>query len=173
MHTFLSKRRSRTSLLIIAIRRFLVSNTHVGNLLEHLRIAQWDILDFIVNPEYQTITWPDGYWPKDQGDAEKWNSSVKNFRKDRKDLEAMVEDNSIDLYSPIPHAPDYTIFREIVIVIDHNFISYWSTANAAKSIRDLADKLIPVLLSEKLYIKTMEKGEFHFLQQLDKSRIIS
>ena len=90
------------------------------DLLEHLRIAQWDILDFIMNPKYQTITWPDSYWPKDKGDAEKWRHSVKNYLNDRKDLEAMVEDNAIDLYSPIPHAPDYTIFREIVIVIDHN-----------------------------------------------------
>jgi len=90
------------------------------DLLEHLRIAQWDILDFIVNPEYQSKTWPDDYWPKDNGNTENWNRSVNNFLNDRKDLEAMVEDNTIDLYGPIPHAQDYTIFREIVIVIDHN-----------------------------------------------------
>ena len=90
------------------------------DLLEHLRIAQWDILDFIMNPEYQSKSWPDNYWPKDKGDSEKWKSSVKNFLNDRKELEAMLEDSAIDLYSPIPHAPDYTIFREIVIVIDHN-----------------------------------------------------
>ncbi len=90
------------------------------DLLEHLRIAQWDILDFVVNPEYQSITWPDDYWPKDKGDAEKWKSSVNNYLNDRKGLEAMVEDNAIDLYNPIPHAPDYTILQEIILVIDHN-----------------------------------------------------
>ena len=90
------------------------------DLLEHLRIAQWDILDFIMNPEYQSKSWPDNYWPKDNGDAEKWKNSVKNFLDDRKEIEAMLEDSAVDLYSPIPHAPDYTIFREIVIVIDHN-----------------------------------------------------
>ena len=90
------------------------------DLLEHLRIAQWDILDFIMNPEYQSKSWPDNYWPKDKGDAEKWKNSVKNFLDDRKEIEAMLEDSAVDLYSPIPHAPDYTIFREIVIVIDHN-----------------------------------------------------
>lgn len=90
------------------------------DLLEHLRIAQWDILDFILNPEYKSKTWPDDYWPKDQGDKEKWEQSVKKFLEDRKKLEAMVEDKSKDLFGPIPHAPDYTIFREIVIVIDHN-----------------------------------------------------
>jgi len=90
------------------------------DLLEHLRIAQWDILYFIMNPKYETKSWPDDYWPKDKGNAEKWKNSAKNFLNDRKDLEVMLEDYAIDLFSPIPHAPDYTIFREIVIVIDHN-----------------------------------------------------
>ena len=90
------------------------------DLLEHLRLAQRDILDFTVNPEYQSKSWPDNYWPKDKGDAEKWKNSVKNFLDDRKEIEAMLEDSAVDLYSPIPYAPDYTIFREIVIVIDHN-----------------------------------------------------
>ena len=90
------------------------------DLLEHLRIAQWDILYFLKNPDYQSISWPDSYWPKDKGDNEKWNHSVKNYLNDRKDLEAMVEDPATDLYSPIPHAPDYTIFRDIILVIDHN-----------------------------------------------------
>ena len=90
------------------------------DLLEHLRLAQWDILDFILNSEYQSKTWPDSYWPKDKGNAQKWKRSVKDFLIDRKKLEAMVEDKTIDLYGPIQHAPDYTIFREIVLVIDHN-----------------------------------------------------
>ncbi len=90
------------------------------DLLEHLRLTQWDILDFILNSEYQSKTWPDSYWPNDKGNAEKWKRSVKDFLKDRKELEAMVEDNAIDLYDPIPHALDYTIFREIILVIDHN-----------------------------------------------------
>ena len=90
------------------------------DLLEHLRIAQWDILDFIVNPDYQSIKWPDGYWPEEEGDAEKWNRSVKRFLNDRKQLENMVKNKTTDLYGPIPHAPDYTIFREIMLVIDHN-----------------------------------------------------
>ena len=90
------------------------------DLLEHLRIAQWDILDFIENPNYKPIEWPDAYWPKDKGDAEKWQASVKNYLHDRKKLEAMVMDNAIDLYSPIPHIPDRTIFQEILIIIDHN-----------------------------------------------------
>jgi uncharacterized damage-inducible protein DinB len=90
------------------------------DLLEHLRLAQWDILDFIVNPDYKSKQWPDGYWTKDKGDTEKWESSVNKCLKDLRDLEAMVNDHTIDLYSPIPHAPDYTIFQEIILVINHN-----------------------------------------------------
>jgi len=90
------------------------------DLLEHLRVAQWDILDFIVNPDYKPIEWPDGYWTKEEGNTVMWNQSVKNYLRDRKKLETMVDDNTIDLYSPIPHAPDYTIFQEIMVIIDHN-----------------------------------------------------
>lgn len=89
-------------------------------LLEHLRIAQWDILDFIVNPDYKSMKWPDGYWPSVKGDPNNWEQSVSGFLKDRKKLEDMVQNSANDLYGPIPHAPDYTIFREIVLVIDHN-----------------------------------------------------
>ena len=90
------------------------------DVLEHMRIGQWDILDFIINPEYQSIEWPDGYWPKEKGGVKKWNGSVDDFLIDRKKLEDMVNDASIDLFSPIPHAPDYTVFKEITLVISHN-----------------------------------------------------
>ena len=89
-------------------------------LVEHMRIAQWDILEFIRNPGYESPKWPEGYWPKEQGNVSKWTNAMKLFLKDRKTLENYVKDKTIDLYGPIPHAPDYTIFREIVLVIDHN-----------------------------------------------------
>lgn len=95
-------------------------NFNCWELVEHMRIAQWDILDFTRNPDYKTLVWPEGYWPKEKGDLASWEQSVNQFLKDRKTLEDMVQDRTIDLYSPIPHAPDYTIFREIVLVIDHN-----------------------------------------------------
>jgi len=90
------------------------------DLLEHLRIAQQDILDFILNPNYQSKTWPDDYWPKEEGDPHKWKISVKNFLKDRIDLETILMDDAVNLFAPIKLAPDYTIFREIILVIDHN-----------------------------------------------------
>lgn len=89
-------------------------------LVEHMRIAQWDILEFTRNPDYTSPPWPKGYWPKEKGDLVQWERTVNHFLMDRKALEDLVQDSTIDLYSPIPHAPDYTIFREIVLVIDHN-----------------------------------------------------
>lgn len=95
-------------------------NYSCWELVEHLRIAQWDILEFIRNPDYTSPKWPEGYWPKEDGDLATWEQTVNSFLQHRKTLEELVQDPTIDLYSPIPHAPDYTIFREIVLVIDHN-----------------------------------------------------
>lgn len=95
-------------------------NYSCWDLVEHLHIAQWDILEFMRDPAYTSPQWPEGYWPKEDGDLATWEQTVKSFLQDRKTLEELVQDPTIDLYSPIPHAPDYTIFREIVLVIDHN-----------------------------------------------------
>src|SRR5262245_10765708 len=60
--------------------------------LEHMRIAQWDILEFCRNPKHVSPEWPDGYWPepKEKGDAKSWRDTIKGFRKDSKDVEALV-----------------------------------------------------------------------------------
>ena len=90
------------------------------DLLEHIRIAQSDILDFIMNPDYKEKPWPEGYWPVEEADQKNWNKSIENFLRDRRELENMVTNISTDLLSPILHAPEYTIFREILLVIDHS-----------------------------------------------------
>src|SRR3954447_25108073 len=74
-------------------------------LLEHLRIAQADILDFCRNPEYQEKKWPDDYWPKTEGppDAAAWDESVARFREDLKEMERLVSDEKNDLMARIPH----------------------------------------------------------------------
>jgi hypothetical protein len=91
-------------------------------LLEHIRIAQSDILEFIRNPQHVSPKWPEGYWPPKGKDAgkEDWDRTVQGISNDLKILESMVEDPSTDFFSPIPHARDYTIFREILLVADHN-----------------------------------------------------
>jgi hypothetical protein len=91
-------------------------------LLEHLRIAQWDILDFSRNPAYQEMKWPDDYWPKTEAppDAAAWDHSVQQFRRDLKSVEELVSDTSVDLTARIPHGTGQTALREALLVADHN-----------------------------------------------------
>lgn len=90
--------------------------------LEHMRIAQEDILDFSVNPKYKALAWPDEYWPKTKAPASaaEWDRSVKSFRKDLKALCDLVADESTDLFATIPHGEGQTILREALLVADHN-----------------------------------------------------
>ena len=91
-------------------------------LLEHIRLAQWDILDFIKNLDYEELNWPDDYWPKDPAppDDFAWDKSIKSFKSDLNELQEMAKDSSIDLYSKIPHGSGQTVLRELLLVADHN-----------------------------------------------------
>lgn len=93
------------------------------HLLEHLRIAQADILDYIENPDYQEIEWPRGYWPPSdaKADEDAWNNTIAQFRADLQALVAIVNDPERDLYAQIPHGQaGHTILREINIIATHN-----------------------------------------------------
>ena len=91
-------------------------------LVEHLRIAQQDILDFMVNPDYESRQWPDDYWPSplEKADQTTWDASVQGILEDQKTLQKMLDDPATNLYDPIPHAVEYTKFREFLLIIDHN-----------------------------------------------------
>ena len=91
-------------------------------LLEHMRIAQWDILEFSRNPEYKSPVWPESYWPATEAppNAAAWNESVKNFRKDVKSLANLIANPKIDLFAKIPWGDGQTILREALLVADHN-----------------------------------------------------
>ena len=92
------------------------------HLLEHMRIAQWDILEFIRNPGHKSPEWPRGYWPPRQlqADQAQWEASLCAWQADLKSLVEIVEDAKNDLYSDLPHAPGYCILREMLVVSDHN-----------------------------------------------------
>ncbi len=92
------------------------------HLLEHLRRAQWDILDCIRTPHYQALSWPEDYWPErsELADEAAWNATIAGFLADRQALKELVLDPSSDLAGDIPHAPGYSILREILVVSDHN-----------------------------------------------------
>lgn len=92
-------------------------------LVEHLRITQWDILDYIRNPNYQEIEWPREYWrdPDATTDEHGWKETIRQFQADLAALVAIVQNPQTDLYAPIPHGyGGHTILREILVVGDHN-----------------------------------------------------
>jgi hypothetical protein len=91
-------------------------------LLEHLRIAQWDILEFSRDPRHVSPPFPDGYWPQGDAppDAAAWDRSVAAFRADLKAMEARVADPASDLFTPFPHGQGQTLLREALLVADHN-----------------------------------------------------
>jgi len=92
------------------------------HLLEHIRITQWDILEFIRNPAHVSPSWPEGYWPQPeaQATAEQWQQTVAAIQAGLDDLQAMVRDPATDLFSDLPHAAGYNILREVLLVADHN-----------------------------------------------------
>jgi hypothetical protein len=91
-------------------------------LLEHLRIAQWDILEFSRNPRHVSPPFPAGYWPQGDAppDADSWDRSVEAFRQDLRAMQDLVAEPATDLFAPIPHGEGQTILREALLVADHN-----------------------------------------------------
>ena len=91
-------------------------------LLEHIRTALWDILEFVRNSNHVSPKWPEGYWPAKASPPSKsaWNKSVAEVRKLMKEMVSLVEDNSMDLFAKIPHGDGQTILREALLVADHN-----------------------------------------------------
>jgi hypothetical protein len=91
-------------------------------LVEHLRLAQWDILEFCRNPAHVSPPFPEGYWPRGDGppDAEAWERSVAAFRSDARAMQELVADPATDLFARIPHGDGQTILREALLVADHN-----------------------------------------------------
>jgi hypothetical protein len=91
-------------------------------LLEHMRLAQWDILEFSINPKYQSRDWPEDYWPEREGppSTAAWDKSVQQFRKDLKAMQDLVENPKTDLYARIPWGDGQTILREALLAADHN-----------------------------------------------------
>jgi hypothetical protein len=92
------------------------------HLLEHMRIAQRDILDYIKDPDYRLPKWPDDYWPGSsvQADAKAWKKTVAEFRRDRAALEKIAANPRTGLGALLPYARQHTYIRELLIVAEHN-----------------------------------------------------
>lgn len=92
-------------------------------ILEHLRIAQWDILEFSRDAKHKSPKWPEGYWPKNAAPAHAadWEKSIQQFGKDLKAMQELVKNPETDLYAPIPWADEgQTVLREALLAADHN-----------------------------------------------------
>ena len=91
-------------------------------ILEHLRIAQWDILEFSRNEKHASPKWPEGYWPESEAPpgAEEWTKSVEQFKSDLKAIKDLVKNPKTDLFAKIPSGDGQTILREALLVAEHN-----------------------------------------------------
>lgn len=91
-------------------------------LLEHLRLAQWDILEFSRNRKHESPKWPEGYWPDANSEPtdDAWEQSVTSFHKDLQAMQRLVSDPKTDLFQKIPWGDGQTILREALLVADHN-----------------------------------------------------
>ena len=90
--------------------------------LEHLRLAQEDILRYMLEPDWNSPQWPEGYWPdeKDNIKNEEWEKSLNGFFNDLREVQEFIKSTKIDLTDKIPHTKNHTYFREILLIIDHN-----------------------------------------------------
>lgn len=90
--------------------------------LEHMRIAQWDILEFSRNSEHVSPIFPAGYWPVGEApeDEAAWSEGLERFNRDLQEVIALVDNHSVDLFEKIPHGSGQTILREVLLLADHN-----------------------------------------------------
>jgi hypothetical protein len=89
-------------------------------LVEHLRIAQWDIVEYALNPKHKSPNFPDGYWPKspEPPNSKAWDQSIASFRADRKKLVASLQ--KFDILAPIRHANHQSLASKTILLLDHN-----------------------------------------------------
>ncbi len=89
---------------------------------EHIRIAQWDILEFSKNANHESPKWPEGYWPeKSKPSSEKeWQKCLQQIKNDRNDFISLLEDSSENLFTPFDYGNGQTLFREALVLADHN-----------------------------------------------------
>ena len=93
----------------------------IWQLVEHIRIAQWDILEFSKNEDHQSPSWPDDYWPKEAAPAsdKDWDDCLKQIKHNQKEFVHLLEDANNDLYKPFPWGDGQNLFREALLIADH------------------------------------------------------
>lgn len=91
-------------------------------LLEHIRLALWDIVEFSRDAGHKSPEWPEGYWPKSAAppDPGAWDKSVKAIQGHVEEIRKLIGEPNRDLLAPLPHGSGQTLFRQVVLIIDHN-----------------------------------------------------
>jgi len=91
-------------------------------LLEHIRISQWDIVEFTKSAKHVSPEWPSGYWPASDApsDAAAWDQSLAQVERDRRAMQRLVRDPGTDLFARISHGTGQTVLREALVLADHN-----------------------------------------------------
>lgn len=94
----------------------------IWELAEHIRIAQHDILDFSRNPDYHPLDWPDDYWPTSQkpDNQQQWTHTIESYHHDQKAMAEFIDQTDTDLTKPLNHGSGQTLFREVMLIVDHN-----------------------------------------------------
>ncbi len=109
----------------------------VWQLLEHVRLAQEDILRYTLDPGWKSPAWPEGYWPKiERPSARQWQDSVAGFQRDLEAVIAFVNDPKLDLTAAIPHGEGHTYLREALLVADHNAYHCAQAIDARRLLKD-------------------------------------
>lgn len=92
----------------------------IWQLVEHIRITQWDILEFSRNPKHESPAWPEGYWPKEAVPSEAaWKKCLTQIKHDLKEFIDLLKDPDVDLYAPFPHGDGQHLLREAMLIADH------------------------------------------------------
>lgn len=94
----------------------------IWQIVEHMRIAQWDILEFSRDAEHVSPRFPEGYWPRTKAPASQgeWGHSLERFKQDLQEIKSLVLDSEENLWEPFPHGQGQTLFREVLVLADHN-----------------------------------------------------
>jgi len=105
--------------------------------LEHMRLAQWDILEFSRDPNHVSPPFPEGYWPNpdELGTPALWQQTINAFHHGLQEMATLVEDSSTDLHAKIPHGNGQTILREALLIADHNAYHLGTLAVMARLIK--------------------------------------
>ena len=93
----------------------------IWHLVEHVRIAQWDIVEFCLNPAHESPDWPAGYWPAKDSTVDEagWQAALAQIQHDQQRFIALLENPATDLFTPLPHGDGQNIFREALLIGDH------------------------------------------------------